>query len=579
MLARPRGGDVAVPKSLIVTAAAGVFLLGGARPLAADCSDPFRNPDDVLAFTLRTTTAIWAAFQASEESGRACDDQYPYFSAEFRCGDSEPFLSIGFRRKRDRSETKQKLPIKLDFNRNVPEQRWPAARGSLGFRKLTLNSGQADDAGRVAGAGRPANPGTLSAILTEHLAWRVMRQELPEASGVAYARLTVQFTDTKTTLDQGLYVLIEDIDRTAVRARFGADEGVLLKTTDLGCVDQVEYDDGAPNPASELFQAWLAESPAAFPAGWYARTEQALHLDPLLRQEALRELLANTGDTVLGNRNNYYAVDLRDDRRWYLPWDLDDMFRPFPQVRAPETALVRNCTGGAGCALNQVGLNIRDQAEIRARYLEIMCQLSNGVARESKLVAELTALDALIRPLIAQEVASIWAPFGKDPLDPAGEGTYAAEVERMKIWIPARIQAVRKLIEAEGVACPAGCAEGATTTCEFLGLPSQRSCTAGRWAPCVDPRPATATGGAGGAAGSGGTAGRGGAGGGETAGTGGTSGGSGGAEEAGMDPAPGNGCGCVVPDRRRDFRGPQGAGAVVLLAVSLMAAVVRRRRR
>jgi spore coat protein CotH len=196
-----------------------------------------------------------------------------------------------------------------------------------------------------------------------------MRQELPESSGVAYARLTLHFTDTDETRYQGLYVLIEDIDRTAVRARFGSDEGLLVKTTDLGCVDEVVFDDGPPNSASELFSAWLSEDPNQYAEAWYARTNQALHLDPLLRQEALRELLANTGDTVLGNRNNYFALDLRGERRHYLPWDLDDMFRPFPQVRAATTPLFHACVGGAGCTPNKVGLNTRDQPEIRRQYL------------------------------------------------------------------------------------------------------------------------------------------------------------------------------------------------------------------
>src|SRR4051812_9371673 len=240
---RTRGNDGG-RRHLGVAAVAGALLsvtLAGAAAARADCSDPFRNPDDVLDFYLQTTTATWAAFQASEISGGSCDDQYPYFAAQFRCGEDEPPIAIGFRRKRDRSETRAKLPIKLDFNREVPGQRWPAARGSLGFRKLSLNSGMADDAGRTGGGpGAAANPGTLSAMLTEHLAWRLMREELPEVSGVAYARLTVQFSDTGSTQYQGLYVLIEDIDRTAVKARFGSDgdAGTLLKTTDVGCVDQ-----------------------------------------------------------------------------------------------------------------------------------------------------------------------------------------------------------------------------------------------------------------------------------------------------------------------------------------------------
>src|SRR4029078_6088574 len=134
--------------------------------------------------------------------------------------------------------------------------------------------------------------------------WPLMRQAITEAKGAAYERLTLHFTDTGETRTQGLYVLIEDIDRTAIRARFGSDQGLLVKTTDLGCVDEVEFDDGAPNAASDLFAAWLAARPADLPGGWTARTDEAMHLDELLRQEARRELLANTGDTVLGNRNN-----------------------------------------------------------------------------------------------------------------------------------------------------------------------------------------------------------------------------------------------------------------------------------
>ena len=393
-------------------------------------------------------------------------------------------MSIGFRRKRDRSQTLQKLPIKLDFNRNVSGQRWPAARGDLGFRKLSLNSGQSDDAGRTAGMGRAGNPGVLTAILTEHLAWRLMRQEIPEASGVAYARLTLHFTDTGETRTQGLYVLVEDIDCAAIRSRFGADQGLLVKTTDLGCVDEVEFDDGAANSASDLFAAWLAALPTDFPGGWTARTDEAMHLDELLRQEALRELLANTGDTVLGNRNNYYAFD--PVRRPALVPALGPG-RHVPALPAGTGgghAARPRLHGRDRCTPNPIGAAIRDNAEIRPRYLEIMCRLASGVARESKLLADLQALDALIRPIIATEVPVLWTPAGKDPLDVSVDGTYASEVERMKTWIPARVQAVRRMIEAEGVGCPASCQEGATATCAYYGLPSQRVCAGGVWGDC-----------------------------------------------------------------------------------------------
>jgi hypothetical protein len=130
-----------------------------------------------------------------------------------------------------------------------------------------------------------------------------------------------------------------------------------------------------------------------------------------------------------------------------------------------------------------------------------MCQLSNGVAQEEKLLSEFEALDALVRPIVAEEVEPLWAPVGRNPLDASVEGTYASEVERMKKWIPDRVRAVRTLIEAEGVACPEGCEEGARVACEASGREGHRVCTSARWGACSSPDP---VGGAGGESGAGG---------------------------------------------------------------------------
>ena len=99
------------PKRLVAfsTLVAALAFAGEAR---ADCRDPFGKPDEVLDFHLHTTTATWMAFQESRLEGEGCDDQYPYLAAQFRCGDDEPLITIGFRRKRDRSETRAKLPLK-----------------------------------------------------------------------------------------------------------------------------------------------------------------------------------------------------------------------------------------------------------------------------------------------------------------------------------------------------------------------------------------------------------------------------------------------------------------------------------
>jgi CotH kinase protein len=447
------------------------FLVGGlCSPRArADCDDPFADPNELVDLQLQLSTASWQALQESAPVSDApngaapgCEDQYPYFEAQFRCGDAEPWLTIGVRRKRDRTETRFKLPLKLDFNRSVTGQRWPAAKGALGFRRLTLNSGQPDEGANGDGGNGAPPRGVQSALLTEHLAWRLMRQALPEASGSAYARLALHFSDTGETRYQGLYILLEDIDRTTVRARYGVDEGALYKTTDANCPAEAVFEDPEPNSAREAFDTWLGLDPRDFVGSWYARTDQAIDLNGLLRQEALRELLLNTEDTILGRMNNFYALDLNGRRRLYLPWDLDDMFRPEPQARPADTPFVASCVGNGGtCAELPVGVNIRDNAEVRPVYLEQMCELSNTIASEAKLLEQLDAIDALIRPELAKEVPLLWQAAGLDPLDERTRGTYAAEVLRMRDFLPQRLRAVRALIEAEGVDCPEAAAAGA----------------------------------------------------------------------------------------------------------------------
>ncbi len=257
-----------------------LLLLGVSLPSWADCTDPFGSPDEVLVFHLEVTRGDWDTLRNAPEEGEGCQSQYPWVTARFRCGESEPWLNIGVRRKRGDQrgkDTDQKPPLKLDFNRVTKGQRWPSAQGDLGYRKLSLNNGQQSKPG-----------GVLPALLSEHVAWQVMKEVLPEASGVSFARLFVHVSDEATTEYHGTYVLIEDLDRTAMKRRYGAACGRLLKTTDLSCPDEVEYDDGAPNPTSERYRAWFALKPGAESR---EQASTAFALDDLLRQEASRDIL------------------------------------------------------------------------------------------------------------------------------------------------------------------------------------------------------------------------------------------------------------------------------------------------
>ena len=433
------------------------------------CDDPFADPDDILDISIATDSATWNDLTFEGQEGSGCDAQWPYHEVTFSCGDQAP-LQIGARHKRGDQrgrDTDLKPPLKLDFNQYVVGQRWPDAMGDFGLKRLSLNNGQEDNPG-----------GVLTALLTEHLAWRLMARELPEASGVAYARLWVELTDLQQTNYHGLYILIEDIDRTGLKRRYGADigTGALLKTTTGSCRDQVVFDDlPYQNLATESFQAWMALTPPA-DASWVMTSDEHVYLDALLRQEALRDVLANGADTVLGgNYSNYYSYDdAGDSRRRYLPWDLDDVFRPYPQDVPFTTNLEGSCS--------EVGRHTRCEDFVEVEYNRIACQLINGTLDADRLIADFDAIDALIRPIIPEETDAVWG--GLDPLAVGPNNNYQAEHDRIRQWIADRIPEVREQLADRGYDCPDGCESGEFQFCEYLHCDGQRTCVDGLWSGC-----------------------------------------------------------------------------------------------
>jgi hypothetical protein len=442
----------------------------------ATCDDPFGDPSEVLDFHLRLTLAEWDAMRLEKNPGLRCDLQYQWRQVEFRCGETDPWLVIGARHKRGDQrgvDAPQKPPLKLDFNHFVAGQRWPASLGDLGFRKFTLNNGQANLAG-----------GVLPALLAEPVAWRLMQREVPLAPRSAYARLFVHFTDDEHVEYRGLYFLVEDLDRTAIRRREGHACGALLKSTVGWCREDPEYDDGPPNEARGLYDAWYDAIPGS---DWETRTRAAFDLDELFRQEAIKDVLGSGRDSPTGDlHNNYYRWEPRTGKARFYPWDLDWMFAVYPLEIKADTKLEAACS--------PIGLKTRCDPKLRPEYLRTVCSLLQGTLSSEHILSEWRAADALVRPLVRDEQDPVWG--GVDPLDAQVRGSYEAVNLRTRDWIPARIESVRAQVEAAGIPCPSSCEEGAAQACGVGGCAGLRHCTGGTWGDCEVARGAEACNGA-----------------------------------------------------------------------------------
>jgi hypothetical protein len=474
--------------ALLVAAVAGSLVQ--AAPAAADCNDPFARPNEVLDFHVRMKRADWMSLLASrvpstDGNRAACSAQYPEFRAEFRCGNEPTWMKIAIRKKRGEErgvEVPLKPPLKLDFNEDfmgmVPEakgQSWPAAFGKFGFRKLTMNNGQ--------GNKPPSRSLMLPNLLSEHVALRLLRREIPSSPGTAFAKLLIYFDDAPQGEFHGLYLLIEDIDAAALRRRWGADVGRLVKYSKAGCPSEVQHEDMVPNAARTAFDAWIGRSPTSLD-----EAKRGIDAETALRQEAIREILVNGDDTLFfagGDGNNYYLFDPHQGLRQYMPWDVDLTFGQQQQNCAPNSLkcpytfpLLTWCTRN----VSRIGRALACNSQIQRRYLEIMCQLTNGSLSAGEILKVWDEADAAARPGVGMEKALLWG--GKDPLDPAIDKSYGAEYIRLKEWIPNRIRSVQEQITARGVACRPGCTAGAVEECSYLGCPGERRCEGNLWTTC-----------------------------------------------------------------------------------------------
>lgn len=446
-----------------------------AETARADCDDPFADPSDVLEFHLSLRRADWTALLASKIAGTdgkptdspACQENFPRFQARFRCGHEDGWRDVTVRKKKGEErgvEAFEKPPIKIDFAPSEGDHGWPDALGALAYRKLTLNNGQSNK--------YRDTTAVLPVLHAEHVGLRLLHETVDLTPRSAYAKVTLHFDDGSPAEYHGVYILIEDIDRTALRRRGLSGAGRLEKASTYNCSPEVEFDDGPVNGAKARFDAFIAASPSAYPGSWRGYTAEAIALDEALRQEAAREILVNGSDTLFNSSNpsgwgnNWYAYDPPDGLRRYIPWDLDLAFgqqagacQPTP-LQCPATVPILSFCSTAdapyGQTASRIGQKLPCHPEIGRRYLEVMCALTEGPLSGERILAVWRETYATLADVVPLEAVRTWG--GIDPLaappHPGIIETFGSEYARIARWIPERIAFVQRAITRRGVPCP-----------------------------------------------------------------------------------------------------------------------------
>lgn len=366
---------------------------GGPLELDSGCSGIF-NPDQVLDTHLTLDQGDWQAILA--------DTTYALVvQAQFRCND-EADITVGVRRKR--SGGNQKVGLKIDINEFVAGQR------HYGLRTLSLENGVS--------SGDNTDGADVGALVSEYLGWRLFMLSGAITGRAAMTRVLVN--------DQvvGVYVNVEQVDKTFLEARLGDDTGWLykksggvndgLKTHEVDMLDD-PYDDYFC-----FFGKGGGSCPVPSAAQLLTDLPSRLDIPQFLRMGAVNAIIANS-DAPLFKDNNYYWYDWTGGGRLYIPWDLDTSMNSNVDV----------FTGGVG---GQVDF-----------YTDVA--FSNWESDYHQIIQELLdsqfSLDHVFSELDRVETV---AGSALDS-DPYTTGDTRSAVQSMKDWWTARIPQVQGQID------------------------------------------------------------------------------------------------------------------------------------
>ncbi|MBL7829149.1 MAG: CotH kinase family protein [Saprospiraceae bacterium] len=260
--------------------------------------------------------------------------------------------SIGVRIKGNLSSFNAKKPLKIDFNQYRPEQQYD------GIKKINLLNADLDPA-----------------FQRDMLGYLLFRLAGVKASRVAYAR--VYFNN----MFNGLYIMVEQVDRGFLQDRFSTDDGVLYKNKT--CNLEVESGENTLEHYQNMMQAASLNGTAFRNA-----IEQVLDTDAFLRFFLIEHFIDARDNPLDVGCNFYLYHEPKTGLNTWIPWDLNYAF-----------------FGGNNFALTYPGENIVFQKMMltphyRARYLNLACEMMEYLFTNERIHPLIDQAANLARPAL-----------------------------------------------------------------------------------------------------------------------------------------------------------------------------------
>lgn len=265
-----------------------------------------------------------------------------------------------------------------------------------GLKTITLNAGAMD-------------PGRLR----EALAYAVYREAGVPAPRTAFAQVTLTVPGKLDKEFVGLYTFVEHVDKTFLKDRFTSNKGVLLKPERMRGLEYLGEDWGPykaryqpkhepSKKESKRVIEFVRLVNRADDAKFQNEIVSYLDVEKFLRFLAVTALIANQDSFFTIGHNYYIYLDPGSNKFVFMPWDLDLAFGGFPMGGSAAQQMDLSLTHPYG-GDNKLTDRLLANKEVRARYDQIVKELTTSCFTKEKLLSRIEQLEKATKPLLAQE--------------------------------------------------------------------------------------------------------------------------------------------------------------------------------
>ncbi len=250
---------------------------------------------------------FWDSLQVKFMDSRYSDESWEYIPAQVMI-DGQLLDSVGIRFKGNSSfnlANDKKKPFKIDFNEFIKKQNYQ------GYKKINLHNGFGDPT-----------------MQREHIAYRLLREMGVMASRTSYTELYIN------NEYWGLYLIVEQIDKSFLRDHFSSDKGLLLKNMKafnmseeiVNSAELHQYLDPKTKIRKghmESVYHFLQFLNTADNTTFRDSINQLLDVPTFLKTVATRFAIKDL-DSYYSQGHNYYLYYNPDDNKIsMIPWDLN----------------------------------------------------------------------------------------------------------------------------------------------------------------------------------------------------------------------------------------------------------------